>query len=267
MDLQTATPKDIDTSLAALYGKVDPLYSERTRIVATLKNPSYHGLTTSGVARRNERLVAVTTQIEQLQREILPLNEEFHRRPWNRYFIVLGGHVHRGMSCSTCHPTTKYGWLPELSGCDESEMVREYGETACTVCFPDAPSMWKAMGSPKGKLAREQDAARAEREAKRAAVAAKKAAKAITNPDGSPLKTPLSIWPIKTVSEAKSELKHAADLVIGADTTPNKQRVEEGRQALPILAAALAAKLDRPAESIQHEALAKAAKEAKRWTR
>jgi len=60
---------------------------------------------------------------------------------WKRYFIVQGGHIHRGRSCESCYPTTRYGWLADMSGCDETKMVAAYGETACTVCFPDAPTM------------------------------------------------------------------------------------------------------------------------------
>jgi hypothetical protein len=72
---------------------------------------------------------------------LAPLRAEYARRPWLRYFLVPGGHVHRGMSCSTCYPTTHYGWLPELSGCDEAAMVEVYGTAACTICFPDAPTL------------------------------------------------------------------------------------------------------------------------------
>ena len=81
---------------------------------------------------------------------------------WNRYFVVTssaGGHIHRGMNCSTCLPATTYGWLPELSGCDEGEMIAEYGTAACTVCFPDAPA------HPEYKKAEAKD--KAEEEAKK----------------------------------------------------------------------------------------------------
>ena len=62
---------------------------------------------------------------------------------WHRYFLVNNnnGHVHRDMACSTCYPTTQYLWLVELADCDEQAMVASYGELACTVCFPDAPTL------------------------------------------------------------------------------------------------------------------------------
>jgi UDP-2,3-diacylglucosamine pyrophosphatase LpxH len=69
------------------------------------------------------------------------LENEFTRRGgWNRYYLVIDGHVHRELRCSTCRPTTFYSWLTELADCDESKMVAEYGEVACSVCFPDAPA-------------------------------------------------------------------------------------------------------------------------------
>lgn len=79
-----------------------------------------------------------------LASEELSYESEFRRRGgWNRYFLVTNadGHVHRGMNCSTCHLTTQYAWLIDLADCDETKMVEEYGEKACTVCFPDAPTL------------------------------------------------------------------------------------------------------------------------------
>ena len=63
---------------------------------------------------------------------------------WSRFFLVTSspGHVHSSMYCSTCRPTTTYGWLPELSGKDEPEAVAELGPTLCSVCFPSAPTEW-----------------------------------------------------------------------------------------------------------------------------
>jgi hypothetical protein len=63
---------------------------------------------------------------------------------WSRFFLVTSspGHVHSSMHCSTCYPTTTFGWLPELSGQTEAEAVEELGPTLCTVCFPSAPVGW-----------------------------------------------------------------------------------------------------------------------------
>ena len=60
---------------------------------------------------------------------------------WSRFFIVRnhGGHIHSSLACSTCRPTTEFGWTPELSGLDEAHAVAAYGAILCTVCFPSAP--------------------------------------------------------------------------------------------------------------------------------
>jgi len=63
---------------------------------------------------------------------------------WSRFFLVTSsaGHVHSSTCCSTCKPTTTYGWLPALSGKDEQTAVKELGPTLCSVCFPSAPTEW-----------------------------------------------------------------------------------------------------------------------------
>jgi hypothetical protein len=63
---------------------------------------------------------------------------------WSRFFLVTSsaGHVHSSTHCSTCRPTTTYGWLPELSGKTEAKAVKDLGPTLCSVCFPSAPTAW-----------------------------------------------------------------------------------------------------------------------------
>ena len=63
---------------------------------------------------------------------------------WARFFLVTSsaGHIHSSMHCSTCRPTTRYGWLPELSGKDADTAVSELGPTLCSICFPSAPVEW-----------------------------------------------------------------------------------------------------------------------------
>ena len=74
-----------------------------------------------------------------------PLQEEYGRLRWSRFFLVTssaGGHIHRDQHCSTCHLTTRYGWLPELSGLTEKDAVEAEGPRLCSVCFPSAPLEW-----------------------------------------------------------------------------------------------------------------------------
>lgn len=66
------------------------------------------------------------------------------RGGWSRFFLVanVNGHIHSSMDCSTCRPTTQFGWLPEVSGKSEAEAVAAHGAMLCTVCFPSAPTEW-----------------------------------------------------------------------------------------------------------------------------
>lgn len=119
-----------------------------------------------------ERLAMLVEQARPYNDEIGRLNEEFRRRGgWARYYLVTNGngHVHRETSCSTCYPTTQFSWLYTLADKPDSEMVDEFGTTACTVCFPDAPTMpgWQKAIKDKAaaeKLAKDspEEAAKAE---------------------------------------------------------------------------------------------------------
>jgi hypothetical protein len=64
---------------------------------------------------------------------------------WSRFFLVTSskGHIHRNMYCHTCRITTRYGWLPELSGQTETEAVDAHGPALCSVCYPSAPVEWQ----------------------------------------------------------------------------------------------------------------------------
>lgn len=105
---------------------------------------------------------------------------------WNRFFLVTSsqGHIHSNMQCSTCRPTTKFGWLPELSGDTEDAAVQAHGPALCTVCFPSAPvdntgfkiSASKAQEEAWSPDRQEKIAQREEREKFKAEVKAKKAA-------------------------------------------------------------------------------------------
>jgi|SRR6185437_3927441 len=101
--------------------------------------------------------------------EVTDLEAVYQEHRWNRYFLVTNanGHVHRGMNCPTCFPTTEYAWLPELADCDEAVMIEEFGEKACTVCFPDAPANPNFSGP--GRRDREALDARAAEKAARLA--------------------------------------------------------------------------------------------------
>lgn len=141
------------------------------------------------------------------------LEDEFTTRGgWSRAYLVDNaseGHVHSSMHCSTCNngeSRTRFHWVTDMSGHAESEIVDAAGESACTTCYPSAPvdtlKRPSRIEGPNQKAAREAAEQRATEKRTRDAA---KVAKAIANPDGSPLRVG-SYGPIATESTAQQEL-------------------------------------------------------------
>ena len=165
------TPAEVDTKLAEIYGRRHNLVMRRYNLLSAAKN-----------AFREERRVELKAQAEAILPQIAEIDAEM--RPiealytgWTRAFVVPDGHVHSSMNCSTCYPTTAFGWVTELSGHNEAEIIEAAGSRACTVCYPNAP-----VDAPAGRNFHATEvaaqAAREERAAKKAAADAKKAANA-----------------------------------------------------------------------------------------
>jgi len=192
VDPATATPVEIDTVLAALSARCsrlgaylastqDAIRRERARLDLRGAKASHR------LADLAEQRDGYRAQLTELQTRMAPYHEAWQTRGrWHRYFLVeqANGHVHRNQTCTTCYPTTEYRWLVELSDCDEDQMLTDYGEKACSVCFPGAPTDPRYRAP--GRLAREEAERRAAEKAEKARA---KAAKAIVNPDGSVLRT------------------------------------------------------------------------------
>lgn len=178
-----------------------------------------------------DQIPAIDVAIQWILNAIQPLEAEFDSRPWSRYFLVqnLGGHVHRERHCGTCYSTTSYGWLIELSGCDESQMIVDYGESACTVCFPDAPTN-PAFSGP-GRIAKaDQEAKRAEKLAGFNAKAAAKALKGIRSPDGGALRT-TGGWGIRITTEREARIGLTDSIESILYEAARKQRGEAARNS------------------------------------
>lgn len=211
MDLATATPVEIDTELYKHYSRISRLElvqaeAQRTiDFIDAIEPGSYNSMVSSYSPARRAKLAE---QVDKIGAEVLviltddvsPLEQEFHRRGgWTRYYLVdnSNGHVHKDTRCSTCFPSTVYSWLIEQSGMTAEDLVELAGVQACTVCFPWAPvdvlKRKSQLESP------ERKAARLEREAKKAEREAKKAAKAITTPEGNPLRVYTQHYPERQV--------------------------------------------------------------------
>lgn len=191
-DLTSKTPVEIDTELARIWTDLGRS-AARLNVERSVLKDLDKGVRYAGGARYTREAVEFRieehkAEIAKLKAEAKPFEDEYVRRGrWNRYFLVQNdnGHVHRGMDCSTCYPTTQYAWLIDLADCDEAAMIEEWGEKACTTCFPTAPT--NPLYHRPARVDREAREARA---AEKAAREAAKAEKAIFAPDGRPLRVP-----------------------------------------------------------------------------
>lgn len=203
------TPVEIDTVLAANWGEVAKLRgylaSTETYIKRAEAGDRFY---VRDLEKNLDRAAGYKAEIAALEAEVKPFTAEFTARGgWNRYFLVTNtnGHVHRGMNCSTCFADTSYSWVIDLADCNEAEMVAEYGEMACTICFPSAPTM-KGFGDGTSTYARrtadEKAARAAEKDARNAAKAAKTLETGLRFMD-------LNDWRVETVAGAKGALREA----------------------------------------------------------
>jgi hypothetical protein len=100
------------------------------------------GRTAAAVVKRYDDAVAA---LDANRAAMAPLDAEYARRPWSRFYVVAGGHIHRDRHCSTCNRgvyRTRFGWKPDMSGMNELQaltMLAEQQHVLCTVCFPNAP--------------------------------------------------------------------------------------------------------------------------------
>ena len=261
MDLTTATPIEIDTALAEIYGRLHPatarleIAKKDLRRAETSAHRSYGQRDIERlagyVARARAAVIAIGGEAE-------PLEAEFDRRGgWTRAFKVInnGGHIHRSQHCATCFPTTWFGWLPQVSGMDEAEIVELAGMEACSVCYPSAPA--ETRNRPGRLFTADEAAAQAEREARAQAKVEREAKRlaAALLPDGSEFVlrvTEGDRFPerIRTLVTARSRLTDAVDW--------KHHDLEDGDY--PALIAAIAAKEGKTPEQVIEEARKRAAK-------
>jgi hypothetical protein len=251
MNTTDMTPVEIDTVLSENYNQqmlVEVRIAAEVRHLESVENalvrrPSEYNRDL--VLKTRECIKALQEQRMDLIAASAPYLGEYSRRPWNRYFLVknVNGHVHRGMKCSTCFIDTQYGWLVELADCDEDAMVEEWGERACTVCFPEAPT--NPLYNRPARIDRE---AREAKDAEKAAKDAAKVEKAITDVDGSVLKVGGEV--LRTKVAARNRLSGLLSDIVFYGTDHPSDFVAQVRQLVLALQAAglgegLAAQADR----------------------
>jgi hypothetical protein len=135
-DLTTLTPAEVDTRLGEALIPAQRTELDLMTALRSAKRYARHGSEPSYLTKRIAELKA---RLEGQLAVAEPFEAEYRRRPWNRYLIVSGGHLHK-RGCGTLTPgRTMVGMVPEASGLNAAEVVGRFGETACTHCFPDAP--------------------------------------------------------------------------------------------------------------------------------
>lgn len=214
-------PDDIDTHYADLL-------HDKARIDHEIEALSAQRRPSSGTAAKIGALVAqqdhVTAQIGRVEQEWSA------RGGWTRAWLVTGGHAHRSTSCSSCYPTTQYSLVTSLSGKSENEIVDAAANRACTVCYPSAPvaarNRQSVLLTPEERTQHEQREAAATR---RQTAAATAATKAITAPDGTPLRDPDN-RPVKTEIAAEREaVRVLANSLWYRRTSPGATSLTDGR--------------------------------------
>jgi hypothetical protein len=175
----TATPREIDTRLAELYGTRAQHWTGADKALEAIHRKlgdpkGRHGYRMSHQQARTDAAQALDAgtlrpfdrdvvtkalaalaeheaQVAALTAEIAPLDAEYDRRRWTRYVVVVanGGHIHSGTRClgGSIRPTTQVQWQPALSGKPVAEAVAQLGPTLCSLCFKNAPVKW-TQGTP-----------------------------------------------------------------------------------------------------------------------
>lgn len=271
-DLTFEDPVDIDTELSELVMKWhllnDRAVAQRKR--ADMWRDREDGYSIKQVEKYDAEADRAIAEMEEVSAAQEPFDHEFSRRGgWTRAYYVPGGHLHTSRACQSIGPTTRFMWLPELSGKDEDEIVDQAGETACTFCFPSAPVDVLARAR---KFRLPEDDERDKRAAEKIRREAEKTAKAIANPDGTTLKS--GYREAKTLVTAERELVsviHDRRMYLELYDYVNPDAIVEDDKWRDMLVAAIAHKRGMPVEAVVDEYGAKAdkkfAKTKKDWQR
>jgi hypothetical protein len=251
--LSQMSAQQIDTTLAGLWSQVERAEADRHHAAGRAARarrdlPGQVEVAEKKLAEAQQRLQARLDATEPYEGQFLA------RGGWSRYFRVVtsgAGHVHSSRACRTCFTTTRYQWVPALSGLDATEVVDLYGSEMCAVCFPGV--VGTDAHQREGRLARERaEQARAAKAVRAAAVAEK----SITAADGSTLQVHALFT--ETIRTAVTAQRVAVDRVVelttflseeaiaAAETPEHRRHMQLWRERavvdLQVLLAALAAK-------------------------
>lgn len=270
-NLATAEPSEIDGHLArlgaeaaTLRGRLDFLHSESNLLRAGKPCRGLRGYPSDlRIAEYSAevagRIEATHFRLAEVAHLMYPLEVEFDRRPWSRYYLVDDGHLHYDVSGDRCNRdlrTTHY-WMTEFSGMPAKMVIGKAQDRVCTKCFPDARVVKRSPHPRFMTMTEAEKAAHAEDKARKAA--AKKAAQ-ITTPeggelivDGRQIKTERAAW-----NHAMSE---ATSLAWYGESHPS---AGQWREDIRLCLAALAHRRGVDVHDLYTELNAKVAKKVKK---
>lgn len=145
-EAEIAHARNVDSQIAEAWNE---FHAVNDKAVALLKTAAkskkslghYPASSRDRIAARIEKDEAKAAEYQEeaapLRQTAIDLDRENYTG-WNRFFLVE--HIHNSQHCSSFRPTTRVGWLPNVSGLTEAEAVKEHGATLCTICFPSAPT-------------------------------------------------------------------------------------------------------------------------------
>lgn len=132
------TPAEIDALWADAQAPINRLQERLAETRRSIRRYEKHNTRVPEYLGESE--AKMLNEIADLLPTIEPFRAEWDRRGgWTRAYVVPAGHIHKTTACSSLHPTTIVGWLPEQSGWDEARIVEAAGIHACTICYPSAP--------------------------------------------------------------------------------------------------------------------------------
>jgi len=135
-NLARLRPAEVD---ARLFNALGPAQTTEASLIAARRDLRRYERAGRAPGYLTKRIADLEARLEEQMAVARPYEDEYARRPWVRYLVVEGGHLHK-RGCHTLTPgRTMVGLVPEASGLADSEVVGKFGEGACTHCFSDAP--------------------------------------------------------------------------------------------------------------------------------
>lgn len=145
---EVAHAREVDTEVARLWGEFWKVQNQIVQLLGWAEdkrkwakkpynqNERYQAEAEAEIVKYTDQAEALMPEANSLKQAAMDYDKANYGG-WTRFYLVQ--HIHNSTYCPSFRPTTRVGWLPDVSGLTEAEAVAAHGETLCTKCFPDAP--------------------------------------------------------------------------------------------------------------------------------